>query len=564
MAILTTQPPVIVFYSFKGGVGRSMALINCACILAGRGRRVLAVDLDLEAPGISYLLHRERSDKGPAKGFIDLIHDFLVERSHSALANRENPLAFMEYTHEFPIPETIRTAEGGSLRIMPAGMIDGEYERRRQAIDLHQLYRQQKGQPLMKHLRSLLIESGQFDYIFVDSRTGFSDEAGISIRDLGDHVMVLLGLNRQNVEGSARFVERMKASVKDKKLMVEFVASPIPLGEDELYEERISEARRCLSDAWGSPVRLNLQIPYHPRLALDEQPSIFRRSQGALYEAYAALETRIREITGDTVQEWSRKAQMAVDGEDHDAAVRAFRELTKLNKVHASDQLRYTLRHFGETETFERYWQLFRELFGQDAEYFKVGIRHYGALKDQKQVRSLFKEALTHCPEDLELLDSAASYYARKDVQKAEELFRLALDKGLRDANSIANFTSLLISKKRWEPAEEMVMRAWGLADRQPNQPAAEIAFYRGVLLRIKNENDDKPLGVLKTMLQVGYPRGSWSFTPVLKAVQKKLTVDDFALYTAVSTAILQVDLEPLEDFSRWKSVEALPLGGDI
>lgn len=34
----------ITFYSFKGGVGRSMALINVAGILAGRGFRVLAID----------------------------------------------------------------------------------------------------------------------------------------------------------------------------------------------------------------------------------------------------------------------------------------------------------------------------------------------------------------------------------------------------------------------------------------------------------------------------------------------------------------------------------------
>ena len=39
------------FYSFKGGVGRTMALVNAAVELARRGRRVLAVDFDLEAPG---------------------------------------------------------------------------------------------------------------------------------------------------------------------------------------------------------------------------------------------------------------------------------------------------------------------------------------------------------------------------------------------------------------------------------------------------------------------------------------------------------------------------------
>ena len=40
----------ISFHSFKGGVGRTMALVNAAVELAQRGRRVLAVDFDLEAP----------------------------------------------------------------------------------------------------------------------------------------------------------------------------------------------------------------------------------------------------------------------------------------------------------------------------------------------------------------------------------------------------------------------------------------------------------------------------------------------------------------------------------
>ena len=49
---------VITFYSYKGGTGRSMALANTACLLAGEGpaewtgKRVLMVDWDLEAPGL--------------------------------------------------------------------------------------------------------------------------------------------------------------------------------------------------------------------------------------------------------------------------------------------------------------------------------------------------------------------------------------------------------------------------------------------------------------------------------------------------------------------------------
>src|SRR5688500_9708404 len=43
---------IVTFYSYKGGVGRSMAMANIAVLLARRGLRVLMIDWDLEAPGI--------------------------------------------------------------------------------------------------------------------------------------------------------------------------------------------------------------------------------------------------------------------------------------------------------------------------------------------------------------------------------------------------------------------------------------------------------------------------------------------------------------------------------
>ena len=43
---------VITFYSYKGGVGRTLALANVAALLATWGRRVLCIDWDLEAPGL--------------------------------------------------------------------------------------------------------------------------------------------------------------------------------------------------------------------------------------------------------------------------------------------------------------------------------------------------------------------------------------------------------------------------------------------------------------------------------------------------------------------------------
>ena len=46
----------LMFYSYKGGSGRTVAAANVAAALAKHGRRVLIIDLDFEAPGLQYVL----------------------------------------------------------------------------------------------------------------------------------------------------------------------------------------------------------------------------------------------------------------------------------------------------------------------------------------------------------------------------------------------------------------------------------------------------------------------------------------------------------------------------
>ena len=73
--------PRVAFSSLKGGVGRSTALSVVAAYLSRRGKRVLAVDLDLEAPGIGSLLLETKIL--PPFGSLD----YLVENGISGVDN---------------------------------------------------------------------------------------------------------------------------------------------------------------------------------------------------------------------------------------------------------------------------------------------------------------------------------------------------------------------------------------------------------------------------------------------------------------------------------------------
>src|SRR5687767_3973408 len=97
---------VTTFYSFKGGVGRTQALVNVAFELARKGRRVLLVDFDLEAPGLDTFEFPERIKNG--KGVLDFVYDYIETGVAPPAAN---------YIQQIMTTED----ERGSISVMPAG-----------------------------------------------------------------------------------------------------------------------------------------------------------------------------------------------------------------------------------------------------------------------------------------------------------------------------------------------------------------------------------------------------------------------------------------------------------
>lgn len=89
---------IITFYSYKGGVGRTFALANIAVLLAQRGKRVLAMDWDLEAPGLHRYFQPYYSPNANSKqGLIYLLNHAAASpeadwRSHVAEIRLNNNL----------------------------------------------------------------------------------------------------------------------------------------------------------------------------------------------------------------------------------------------------------------------------------------------------------------------------------------------------------------------------------------------------------------------------------------------------------------------------------------
>ena len=157
---------VVTFYSFKGGVGRTLALLNVAYEITNSGQRVLVVDFDLEAPAI----RPDRWKQGANDDETDQ-----VGRGPTDPGVVEFVTRYLETMRVPPVSDYIvdATPEGcrGHLAVMSAGAVDGTYGQRLNAIDWGLLYAARDGYVMFEDVRAQW-QAADFDYVLLDSRTG--------------------------------------------------------------------------------------------------------------------------------------------------------------------------------------------------------------------------------------------------------------------------------------------------------------------------------------------------------------------------------------------------------
>jgi MinD-like ATPase involved in chromosome partitioning or flagellar assembly len=168
-----TTPLVVSFFSFKGGVGRTTALALVARRMAMDGKRVVVVDLDLEAPGLAPFFGRD-----PDLGVIDAL---LAHGATGALS-----LAGL-------LEEQV-DAQGATLSLIGAGRLGwGHVEKLARLDYLHGSGEAQS--PVERGLRALLAvlkAKNAYDVILLDARAGLHDLGGLALHGLA-HIDVLVG-----------------------------------------------------------------------------------------------------------------------------------------------------------------------------------------------------------------------------------------------------------------------------------------------------------------------------------------------------------------------------------
>ena len=200
---------IITFYSFKGGVGRSMALANVAWLLAEKyGAKTIAVDWDLEAPG----LHRffGLKDAEIKTGLMDIIDGY---KNKLREATDLNPESLIDLKGAL-IP--IRTfSSGGTLSLVAAGCQDSKYAARINKFSWEDFYMNWHGSGFISQFKTQFKREAAITLI--DSRTGVTDIGGICTLALPDLVVLLFALNHQNIAGIQSVAQAILGRTPDSK-----------------------------------------------------------------------------------------------------------------------------------------------------------------------------------------------------------------------------------------------------------------------------------------------------------------------------------------------------------
>lgn len=282
----------VTFYSYKGGVGRTLALLNVAAILARMGNRVAIADFDVEAPGIdAYPGFRPPEPDHPGlmewlsaytsspdliapscKEYVYPVFDKGLHRSHARedeqtrprlAGGTPNPNASRDEAINADLasaedgdrsntradPETFgpepvdnadfKDAQGnGAIYVMRAGRQDVAYRQALATLDWDKLFDKQDGHLLFANLKNELFDEYGCNFLLIDSRTGLTDVAGVCTAFLPDSVILMFYPDEQNERGITTVAKAIRQFAEREERIIRrmYCVSRVPDGPGACQE----------------------------------------------------------------------------------------------------------------------------------------------------------------------------------------------------------------------------------------------------------------------------------------------------------------------------------------
>lgn len=277
--------PIVTFYSYKGGLGRTTTLTSYALELAlNHNKRVCIIDSDFEAPGYLNFFNLGNNDilkSGIKNGIIEYLIDYNFQKEIDINDYVISPAdtKLKELRNVFIIP-------AGNLSETSIGIDNSKYTTHREhyleglsRIDLANETNIINGFESLFEKIDLTIKP---DIILIDSRTGFNDIFGVTALILSDVIVGFFGSSEQTKPGLRFLLDRfydLKFNYERKTELV-LINAILPDNEklsNDFHSAFINEVGKYVD--FIQEKKLNKEITEQPQL-----PAFYKLSRNIVLE----------------------------------------------------------------------------------------------------------------------------------------------------------------------------------------------------------------------------------------------------------------------------------------
>jgi MinD-like ATPase involved in chromosome partitioning or flagellar assembly len=217
---------VVTFYSYKGGVGRTLAATNFAVYLAKLGLRVVIIDFDLDAPGVDSKFPDFTLPSGQ-RGLLDYILQFQQDGC------APGPVDAFTCSVLVSSPR-----QNYTINLIPAGdYLSPDYAAKLNDLDWRIIFSERRdGVAFFQGFLDRIKEELSPDVIVIDSRTGFSEIGGLCTQQLADETVILSSLSRESIKMTRHLAQLIReseiAKTLEKQVDAKIVVSRVPKPKD--------------------------------------------------------------------------------------------------------------------------------------------------------------------------------------------------------------------------------------------------------------------------------------------------------------------------------------------
>lgn len=473
----------ITFYSYKGGVGRSLALANIANRLAEFGKRVCMIDFDLEAPGLHIKFGDSIGKGGIEKGLVDYIHKFTSEN-----VVPENIADFVTDINSF-------NKGRGRISLIAAGNTSSEeYWKKLSNISWTKLFYEKNslGVDFFYNLKAQIEKQIAPDVLLIDSRTGITDIAGVTMSIMADEVVLFAANNMENLDGIGQVLCSLAIpanSLRNKAPKINVVLSRIPYFTNPKDKPRETNAKntaiRILNEALTHKAIDNylvekvFVIHSEPELEMQEEIRIHHQSNDSASTSTVPITADylelFEELTADMV---SRDEANTLDnfkkaGNLMDAAMKSVVPEKRIKLLREAIALYPRFHHaflylgmayldigqYAEASKYLKEAERLNPQFETPVEYFKAHILFAQGNLDEAKI--LYENQVTKGANLVPTLNMLGMIYQRQgNYERSIEYYKRAIAEDPENTNTWNGYANSLRIFGRYDEGFDAVYRA--------------------------------------------------------------------------------------------------------